>query len=172
MVCFNQPRRRQMLITTTTELPAASPTGSLVSRKFIALSFAAAFVLMMTLASHAFGQTFRGTILGTVSDPNGAVVPGATVIAKNVGTGIERTITTDSFGNYTLAELQTGSYELKVQSPGFQIATIVGVPVEVSAERRVDIQLSVAGADTVVTIAASNQVETTNTTLGGTISTK
>src|SRR3989442_10475727 len=138
-----------MLITTTKVL-AASPTRNHTSRKFIALSFAAAFVLMMTLASHASGQTFRGTILGTVSDPNGAVVPDATVTVKNVGTGIERTTTSDSFGNYTLAELQTGTYEVKVQSSGFQVATIVGVAVEVSGERRVDIQLAVAGADTVV----------------------
>src|SRR2546421_8670052 len=160
-----------MLISTTRVL-SASPTGNHAARKFFRLSFAAASVLMMTLATPASGQTFRGTILGTVTDPNGAVVPDATVTAKNVGTGIERTTTTDSFGNYTLAELQTGTYELKVQSSGFQIAKIVGVAVEVSGERRVDIQLAVAGADTVVIVAASNQVETTNTTLGGTISTK
>src|SRR5256885_16913192 len=109
----------------------------------------------MTVGSHVSGQTFRGTILGTVSDPNGAVVPDATVTAKNVGTGIERTATTDSFGNYTLAELQTGTYEVKVQSSGFQVATIVGVAVEVSAERRVDIQLAVSRADTAGIVAAS-----------------
>ena len=93
------------MLITTTKLLADSPTGSLVPRKFIALSFAAAFVLM-TLASHVSGQTFRGTILGTVSDPNGAVVPDATVTAKNVGTGIERTTTSDELGNYSLTELQ------------------------------------------------------------------
>src|SRR6266852_462531 len=103
------------MLITTTEVLAASPTGSHSSRKFFALSFAAVFVLMMTLASDASAQTFRGTILGTVSDPNGADVPDATVTVRNVGTGIERTTTTDSFGNYTLAELQTGTYELKVQ---------------------------------------------------------
>jgi len=59
---------------------------------------------MMTMASHSSAQTFRGTILGTVTDPNGAVVPAATVTARNVGTGIERSTVSDEFGNYSLSE--------------------------------------------------------------------
>ncbi|HXM35792.1 MAG TPA: carboxypeptidase-like regulatory domain-containing protein, partial [Pyrinomonadaceae bacterium] len=71
----------------------------------------AAFSLMALVVAPLSAQTFRGTILGTVLDPNGAVVPGAKVTAKNVETGIERTTATDDQGNYTIAELQTGSYE-------------------------------------------------------------
>ena len=76
--------------------------------------FCLAFVvaLVCLFATPLSAQTFRGTILGTVSDPNGAVVPDAPVTAKNIATGIERTTTTDSFGNYTLAEFQTGIYEV------------------------------------------------------------
>ncbi|MEP6743232.1 MAG: TonB-dependent receptor [bacterium] len=129
-------------------------------------------VLLMALTTSLAAQTFRGTILGTVSDPNGAVVPGATVTARNIGTSIERTTISDEFGNYTIAELQTGTYEVKVQRSGFQTATVTDVTVEVSGERRVDVSLSVAGSDTVVIVAASTQVETTTNTLGGTISTK
>jgi hypothetical protein len=139
-------------------------------RSSFCLAFAVALVCLF--ATPLSAQTFRGTILGTVSDPNGAVVPDAPVTAKNVATGIERTTTTDSLGNYTLAELQTGTYEVKVQKSGFQTATVAGVSVEVSAERRVDVSLSVAGADTTVIVAAINQVETTTNTLGGTITTK
>ncbi|MEP6719399.1 MAG: TonB-dependent receptor [bacterium] len=137
-----------------------------------AFSFAFAFTLLLTLAAAATAQTFRGTILGTVTDPNGAVVPAATVTAKNIGTAIERTTISDEDGNYSLAELQTGTYEVKVEKSGFQSSTVTNVLVEVSAERRVDVRLAVAGADTVVIVAASTQVETTNNTLGGTISTK
>jgi outer membrane receptor protein involved in Fe transport len=133
---------------------------------------AALMVLLMALTSHSFGQTFRGTILGTVTDPNGAVIPNATVTAKNVGTGIERSTTTDDFGNYTIPELQTGTYEVKVQFSGFQAATVAGVVVEVSAERRVDVALTVAGGETTIIVAANTQVETTTNTLGGTISTR
>src|SRR5438132_13210163 len=126
------------MLITTTEVPAASPPGSHASRKFFALSFAAVFVLTMTLASNASAQTFRGTILGTVSDPNGAVVPEATVTAKNVGTGIERSTVTDEFGNYTIAELPIGTYQVTVKKSGFQTLAVNEVTVEVAGERRID----------------------------------
>src|SRR5882672_3373122 len=138
----------------------------------IAPNIVSAFVLMMILASHTSAQTFRGTILGTVTDPNGAVVPAATVTAKNVGTGLERSTASDEFGNFTLTELQIGTYQLIVSKTGFQTLTINGVVVEVAAERRVDAGLAVAGTSDQVIIAASNEVETTNTTLGGTISSR
>ncbi len=160
------------MIMITTQTLAASLTGNRTSRKSIALSLAAALVLMVTLASHTSAQTFRGTILGTVTDPNGAVVPGANVTARNVGTGIERSTVSDEFGNYSITELQTGAYQVIVSKTGFETLTINGVAVEVSAERRVDAALAVAGTSNQVIVAAENQVETTNTTLGGTISTK
>ena len=128
--------------------------------------------MILTLAVPLSAQTFRGTILGTVTDPNGAVIPEATVTAKNVGTGIERSAETDSSGNYTLAELQIGTYVVTAQKPGFAKYQIDNVVVEVTSEKRVDIQLSVAGSDTVVLVAPAAQVETTTNTLGGTISTK
>jgi outer membrane receptor protein involved in Fe transport len=128
--------------------------------------------LILCCAAVCAAQTFRGSILGTVTDPNGAVVPDATVTAKNVATAIERTTTTDSFGNYTLAELQTGTYEVTVQKSGFQTAKVTGVIVEVAAEKRVDVTMAVAGSEVTVTIAPSTQVETTTNTLGGTITAK
>jgi hypothetical protein len=128
--------------------------------------------VILALAVPLSAQTFRGSILGTVTDPNGAVIPEATVTAKNVGTGIERSTVTDSSGNYTLAELQTGTYVVTALKPGFAKYQIDGVLVEVTSEKRVDIELSVAGSDTVVLVAPAAQVETTTNTLGGTISTK
>ncbi len=117
-------------------------------------------------------QTFRGTILGSVTDPNGAVVPGAKVTTRNIGTGIERSTMTDEEGNYTIPELPIGTYEVSVEQTGFQIARVTGVVVEVSGERRVDATLVVAGSDTVVEVAETAQVVTTNNTLGGTIPAK
>src|SRR5262245_41658606 len=132
----------------------------------------AGLALLLTFPGNSLGQTFRGTILGTVLDPNGAVVPSARVTAKNVGTGIERSVVSDEFGNYTIPELQTGTYEVKVEKSGFQSSTVTGVLVEVSAERRVDLTLAVAGSQEMVTIAATTQVETTSNTLGGTITSR
>src|SRR5215813_12255894 len=132
----------------------------------------AGLALLLTFPGNSLGQTFRGTILGTVLDPNGAVVPSASVTAKNVGTGIERSVVSDEFGNYTIPELQTGTYEVRVEKPGFQSSTVTGVLVEVAAERRVDLTLPVAGSQEMVTIAATTQVETTSNTLGGTITSR
>ena len=134
--------------------------------------FAAASVVILALAVPLSAQTFRGNILGTVTDPNGAVIPEVTVTAKNVGTGIERSTVTDSSGNYTLAELQTGTYVVTAQKPGFAKYQIDNVVVEVTSEKRVDVELSVAGSEAVVLVAPAAQVETTTNTLGGTISTK
>jgi outer membrane receptor protein involved in Fe transport len=147
-----------------------STTHRLLNRR--AFSFPFAVALLVTLAATASAQTFRGTVLGTVTDPNGAVVPAATVTAKNIGTAIERTTTSDEDGNYSLAELQTGTYEVKVEKSGFQSSTVTGVLVEVSAERRVDVTLAVAGSQATVIIAPTTQVETTTNTLGGTINTR
>ena len=133
---------------------------------------APALSLIPLLAAVAFAQTFRGTILGTVTDPNGAVVSGAKVTVKNASTGLERSTTTDDSGNYTVAELPIGSYEVRVDRTGFVPTVVSNVAVEIASERRVDLKLNVAGTETVVTVAANVQVETTTNTLGGTITTK
>lgn len=114
-------------------------------------------------------QTFRGKILGTVSDPNGAVLAGATVTAKNLGTNLERSTVTDSDGTYSIAELPIGTYEVTATQSGFQKSVVTNVLVEVAGERRVDLSLKVAGSDTTVIVSTQEQVETTSTTLGGSI---
>ena len=101
-------------------------------------------LLILLLATVVSAQTFRGTILGTVTDPNGAVVAGATITVKNTNTGIERTTTTDSEGNYTVAELPVGPYEVRVEQPGFTTLLVSKVTVEVASERRVDVTASAA----------------------------
>jgi hypothetical protein len=131
-----------------------------------------ALLFILVLSAVASAQTFRGTILGTVTDPNGAVVSGAKITVKNTSTGLERSTTTDDAGNYTVAELPVGPYEVRVEQTGFVPSVVSNVAVEVSAERRVDVKLNVAGAETLVTIAANVQVETTSNMLGGTITTK
>lgn len=140
----------------------------LFERRNTIYRFAAPVIFVLFIASTIFAQSFRGKILGTVTDQNGAVVQGASVTAKNVGTGIERTTTTDSDGNYSFAEMPIGTYEVRVSQGSFRPQTIKDVIVEVAGERRVDAALS-AGTDVVVDVAAQEQVETTSTTLGGTI---
>jgi outer membrane receptor protein involved in Fe transport len=115
-----------------------------------------------------FGQTFRGSIIGTVTDPSGAVVVGAKVTVRNVDTGLERTTETDDTGFFTVTELPVGNYSVTVEMSGFQTALASGFRVEVAAARRVDVAL-VPGAvgETVEVTATIPLVETTSNVLGG-----
>ncbi len=125
------------------------------------------FVLLAAVSLSA--QTFRGTILGTVTDPSGAVLPGAKVTVKNVGTGLERTTETSADGSYSLPELQIGTYTVTVTLTGFQTSVTTGVTVDVATERRVDAAMKPGQVSTRVEVAADQLplVETTTNTLGG-----
>jgi hypothetical protein len=114
-------------------------------------------------------QTFRGTILGTVTDPSGAVVAGATVTVHNMGTGQERTTQTSADGSYSLPELPIGTYSVTVTQAGFQTFVASGVTVDVATERRVDAALKTGEVSTRVEVSADQLplVETTTNDLGG-----
>ena len=71
-------------------------------------------VCIFLLSTIALAQTFRGTILGTVSDSSGNLIAGATVKVHNNGTGLERTATTSSDGSYSIAELPIGIYTVTI----------------------------------------------------------
>ena len=122
-------------------------------------------------AGNALGaQTFRGAIVGTVTDVNGADIPDAAVTARNVATGLERKTVTDSAGSYAIPELPIGTYEVTVTKANFKNARVTDLKVEVASERRADIALQVSGgAETVEIQANAVQVESTTNTLGGTI---
>ncbi len=126
----------------------------------------------MTLA--AFGQTFRGTVLGTVTDSSGAVVGGATVKVLNLGTGQERTASTSGDGSYAVAELPIGTYTVTVTQSGFKTFAATNVTVDVGAERRVDAMLSAGSVATRVEVAGDELplVESTSAELGGTLTTE
>ena len=131
-----------------------------------------ALLLISLLSINVSAQTFRGTILGKIVDPQGALVPGAKITAKNTSTGLERSTTSDEDGNYTVAELPIGPYEVRVEMTGFANATVTNVTVEVAGERRVDVMLSISTGEALVFVATDEQVQTTSNTLGGTITTK
>ena len=120
-------------------------------------------------ATSASAQTFRGSILGTVTDTSGATVSGATVTVHNVDTGIDRSTETTTDGGYLVPELPIGTYDVVIEKSGFQKTVTTGVRVDVSVDRRVDAVLK-AGAVTqqiVVKGETLPQLETTSDTLGG-----
>jgi Carboxypeptidase regulatory-like domain/TonB dependent receptor/TonB-dependent Receptor Plug Domain len=124
--------------------------------------------VVMAAASLA-AQTFRGTILGTVTDPTGAVVAGAQVAVKNTGTGQIRTTTTSADGSYSVPELPIGTYSVTVTQSGFQTFIATGVAVDVASQRRVDASLKTGEVTTKVEVSADQlpMVETTSNDLGG-----
>src|SRR6266567_7758522 len=127
------------------------------------------FVLLAAVSLSA--QTFRGTILGTVTDPSGAVIAGAKVTVKNTGTGLERVSQTSADGSYSLPELPIGSYTVTVVQQGFQTFIATGVTVDVATERRVDAAMKTGEVSTRVEVSGEllPQVETTSAELGGTL---
>jgi hypothetical protein len=134
-------------------------------------SVLAAIFFLSALAVNGNAQTFRGTILGTVTDSSGAAVSGATVSVKNTGTGLLRTVTTDDDGNYSTPELPIGTYSVTVEKSGFKAGLVSGISVEVSTERRADVALQPGDVSQIVEVSGDTlpQVESTSNTLGGII---
>src|ERR1700746_2869811 len=100
----------------------------------------------------ALAQSDRGTITGTVADPAGAVVAGAPVEIKNVENGAVYQAGTSATGNYTLAQLPAGKYELSVTVPGFKKFVRQNIQVNVAETYRVDVVLEVGSASESVTV--------------------
>jgi hypothetical protein len=99
-----------------------------------------------------FGQSDKGTITGTVSDPAGAMVPGAAVDAKNSETGALYQTASTATGNYTLGQLPAGTYQLNVSMQGFKQYTRHGITVRVAQTLRIDAALEVGALTESVTV--------------------
>jgi outer membrane receptor protein involved in Fe transport len=119
-------------------------------------------------------QTFRGTILGTVTDSSGAAVAGAAVTVKNVNTGLARTVATSVDGTYAAPELPIGSYTVTVEKEGFKQGVVNGVRVEVSSEARADVTLVPGEVAQRIEVNAEElpQIESTTNVLGGIVESK
>src|SRR5579884_3987751 len=154
-------------------LPVSQKPFSGVTEGMKAITKLLCFLSVLALCSvYVFGQRESGTITGTVTDPSGAVVSGATVTAKSVGTGAVRTATTTSSGAYTIAGLQPGQYDVTVESPNFAKFT-QRVSVTVGSTNEVSAKLAVAGQGTTVEVVGTGggtQVETQSSELSQVVS--
>src|ERR1700734_850060 len=137
------------------------------SRILSTMTLSVLFILLAAASLPA--QTFRGTILGTVTDPSGAVLPGVKVTVKNLGTGLERTTETSADGSYSLPELPIGTYNVTVTLTGFQTFVATNVTVDVATERRIDAAMKTGQVSSQVTVSADTLplIETTTNDLGG-----
>jgi hypothetical protein len=117
------------------------------------MRFVVRAVFVVVLGMSAFGQSDRGTITGTVADPAGAVVPNAPVEAKNVETGAVYQAGASATGNFTLAQLPTGTYQLSVTVPGFKQYVRQNIVLQVTQTVRVDVTLEVGATSDSVTVS-------------------
>ncbi|HVF56399.1 MAG TPA: TonB-dependent receptor [Pyrinomonadaceae bacterium] len=124
-----------------------------------------------TFPARAQSQATSGNIEGRVLDPNGAVVPNATVGATNKETGLERTATSDDDGNYRIILLPPGLYTVRASGvSGFQPATLDNVRVSVGGKTTLDINLSISGGETIIDVTSEAPVvETTRTSVSSVV---
>jgi len=111
-----------------------------------------AALLFLVYAVPARGQSTFGSILGTVKDPSGDVVPGATVMLTNRGTSAVRTLSTDQGGSYSFVNIDPGTYELTVEVSGFQKIQFTTLDLQSREMKRVDASLKVASQTQTVTV--------------------
>ena len=119
------------------------------------------FLLALCLcfvAVAAFGQAETGQINGKVTDPHGAVIPGATVTAKNTNTGAERTVQANDSGEYIITNLQPGRYEVTATASSFQ-PTKVTVELTVGAKTSAEIKMGLQQVAGEVNVVAAGGVE-------------
>jgi hypothetical protein len=133
-------------------------------------SISAAFLVVMALAAAApvAAQVTTGTIVGTVSDPNG-IVPRANVTIREANKGTSDTYVTDDTGSYTAPFLTPGTYVVEVQVPGFKKWVREGVILQVNQRARVDVGLEVGGIEETTTVVASAPLLRTDSSEVGTV---
>ena len=133
-----------------------------------------ALLFLILTTSGLLRADVTGSILGTVRDPTGAVVAGATVKATNIGTNqsSDQRLRDDT-GSYRILALPVGRYTIEVTQPGFQKFMTTEIDLTVNEQRRVDVSLQVGAMEQQVEVtAASVAIETTATQLGQVIEQK
>ncbi|MBZ5627146.1 MAG: TonB-dependent receptor, partial [Acidobacteriia bacterium] len=127
-------------------------------------------LLVVTFCGAAWAQN-NGSITGTVKDPTGAAIAGASVVVTSPERGINRQTTTNSTGDYNESALPEGSYDIIVTAAGFKKYQAKGVKLDVAQKARVDVALEVGATTTEVIVEGENvaQVETQSSELAGTV---
>lgn len=120
----------------------------------------------------AYGQLNTGGILGTVTDSSGAVVAGASVSVKNVGTGFTRDVVTDSKGDYAVSDLEPGEYMVTVSAQGFREFVHTGLQLVVNQLLRVDAALAVGSTKQTVEVKGQPPLIQTDTSSVGQVITE
>lgn len=123
---------------------------------------------LFSLAATSWAQsTGTATIVGTVTDTSGAVVPAAKVTARNIGTSFQFESTTTTSGDFFLPNLNSGSYELRVEAAGFKTVQRTGIILRINESPRIDIQLEVGNVTESIKVDATPPLLETETAGSG-----
>ena len=124
-------------------------------------------ILIMAFGLNAMAQVTTGTILGTVRDPSGAVVPGVQIVITESSKGISKTYTTDTSGAFTAPFLIPGTYDVSAEITGFKTQVQTGVILQVDQKARVDFTLEIGSSSETISVESSAPlVRTASSELG------
>ena len=132
-----------------------------MKRRFCASLAILCLAVLVVSNVPAFGQAVYGSIIGTVTDPQGAAVPGAKVTVTDERKGTKDTATTNDTGNYSVTHLVPDTYTVRVEAPGFKVSEQKGIVVNADAAARVDSQFQVgSNTESVEVTAEAPQLKT------------
>ncbi len=141
--------------------------------KFAHLNCSLLILILVGTVAMVVAQTGTSNISGTVRDTAGAVVPGATVSAKNEATGVTSTQTTTDSGIYAFSSLPVGNYTITIEKQGFKTLQKINNPLEVGTPLTVDAALEVGQVSETVTVTGgTEQIQTANATIGNVVEQK
>src|ERR1700730_9805577 len=135
-------------------------------------SFKAGFVaslLLLISASQAGPKVTTADIVGLVADSTSAAVPGAKVVLRNVATNEERTVLTDSAGNYLFTLLPVGHYSLRVENAGFKAWNVADIALAAADRLRLDVHLEVGQMEQSIEVTAQSPALQTDSSTVGTL---
>jgi hypothetical protein len=128
-----------------------------------------ALLIFLFAASHTGAQVVGGTILGTISDPSGAVIPHAQILIRNLENGIIRTVDTDGAGFYTVPNLQPATYEVKASAAGFAANAETDITLTVGAQQLLNFTLDVRQASESVEVNTAAVIDLATSTIGAVV---
>ncbi len=136
------------------------------------LRFVIAVAALLLATAPVFAQTDQGRIVGTVTDANGAIVPGATVVVRNERTGEERTATTSDDGTFAVPALKASDYIVTATGQNFAPSTVTDIQLNVGQELNLNITLKTSEVSASVDIVAASEAatDTSSARMGATVS--
>jgi hypothetical protein len=144
-----------------------------VQQRFAAKALASSLMMVLavvTFSSTSFAQANQGSIAGTITDPTGAVVVGARLIAKETSRGTTYETVSSSAGSYRFPNVNIGTYDLTVSGSGFKTATLAGVEVQVATTASLDVKLTTGSVNETVLVAAdAPQVQSESSDVGAVV---